>query len=150
MGNIDQNNNGAAVASLKGLGLKAKFDTLGCKLNFSETATMEELLAEQGVAAAAPDEVPDVLKLEVQSVLNGTVYAKNVVANMTHRPAKLVSLHSSIQGWYAGDVLSTGTPRAFHIQDGDVAECRIVGPNGFAMEPLKNPVVDLKKHPEKA
>ena len=47
-------------------------------------------------------------------------------------------------------MLSTGTPRAFHIQDGDVAECRIVGPDGFAMEPLKNPVVDLKKHPEKA
>ena len=103
-----------------------------------------------GPQLVTPDEVPDVLKLEVQSVLNGTVYAKNVVANMTHRPAKLVSLHSSIQGWYAGDVLSTGTPRAFHIQDGDVAECRIVGPDGFAMEPLKNPVVDLKKHPEKA
>ena len=53
---------------------------------------------------------------------------------------------SSIQGWYAGDVLSTGTPRAFHIQDGDIAECRIVGPDGFEMEPLKNPVVDLKLH----
>ena len=55
---------------------------------------------------------------------------------------------SSIQGWYAGDVLSTGTPRAFHIQDGDVAECRIVGPDGFEMAPLKNPVVDLKLHRE--
>ena len=53
---------------------------------------------------------------------------------------------SILQGWYAGDVLSTGTPRAFHIQDGDIAECRIVGPDGFEMEPLKNPVVDLKLH----
>ena len=96
-----------------------------------------------------PDEVPDVLKLEVQSVHNGEVYAKNVVSNMMHQPAKLVSLHSSIQGWLAGDVLSTGTPRAFHIQDGDVAECRICGPDGFSMEPLVNPVVDLKLHPEK-
>ena len=102
-----------------------------------------------GPELVTPDEVPDVLKLEVQSVHNGEVHAKNVVSNMTHRPAKLVSLHSSIQGWYAGDVLSTGTPRAFHIQDGDVAECRIYGPNGFSMEPLVNPVVDLKKHPEK-
>ena len=98
-----------------------------------------------GPQLVTPDEVPDVLKLEVQSVHNGEVYAKNVVANMTHRPARLVSLHSSIQGWYAGDVLSTGTPRAFPLQDGDVAECRIIGPDGFAMEPLKNPVVDLKK-----
>ena len=102
-----------------------------------------------GPQLVTPDEVPDVLKLEVQSVHNGEVYAKNVVANMTHRPARLVSLHSSIQGWYAGDILSTGTPRAFHIQDGDMAECRIVGPDGFEMRPLLNPVVDLKKHPEK-
>ena len=103
-----------------------------------------------GPQLVTPDEVPDVLKLEVQSVHNGEVYAKNVVANMTHRPARLVSLHSSIQGWYAGDVLSTGTPRAFPLADGDTAECRIVGPDGFEMQPLKNPVVDLKKHPEMA
>ena len=99
-----------------------------------------------GPQLVTPDEVPDVLKLEVQSVLNGEVYAKNTVSHMTHRPARLVSLHSSIQGWYAGDVLSTGTPRAFAIQDGDVAECRILGPDGFEMAPLVNPVVDLKKH----
>lgn len=102
-----------------------------------------------GSQLVTPDEVPDVLKLEVQSVYNGEVYAKNVVANMTHRPARLVSLHSSIQGWLPGDILSTGTPRAFHIQDGDVAECRIFGPDGFEMAPLVNPVVDLKLHPEK-
>lgn len=99
-----------------------------------------------GPQLVTPDEVPDVLKLNVQSVHNGEVHAENLVANMTHRPARLVSLHSSIQGWYAGDVLSTGTPRAFHIQDGDVAECRITGPDGFEMEPLVNPVVDLKLH----
>ena len=99
-----------------------------------------------GPELVTPDEVPDVLKLNVQSVHNGEVYAENVVSNMTHRPARLVSLHSSIQGWYAGDILSTGTPRAFHIQDGDIAECRIQGPDGFEMEPLKNPVVDMKKH----
>ena len=101
-----------------------------------------------GPQLVTPDEVPDVLKLEVQSVCNGEVYAKNTVDHMTHKPDRLVSLHSSIQGWYAGDILSTGTPRAFHIQDGDVAECRIVGPDGFSMEPLTNPVVDLKLHPE--
>ena len=102
-----------------------------------------------GPQFVTPDEVPDVLKIEVQSVLNGEIYAKNVVSNMTHVPSRLISLHSSIQGWYAGDILSTGTPRAFPLQDGDMAECRIYGPNGFSMEPLVNPVVDLKKHPEK-
>ena len=91
------------------------------------------------------DEVPDVAALTVQSVHNGKLHAENRVANMTHSPARLVSLHSSIQGWFPGDVLSTGTPRAFPIADGDVAECRIIGPDGFAFTPLTNPVRDLKK-----
>jgi len=102
-----------------------------------------------GPQLVTPDEVPDVLKLEVQSVHNGEVYAKSHVSNMAHQPAKLVSLHSKIQGWFAGDVLSTGTPRSFPIEEGDVAECRIYGPDGFVMEPLVNPVIDLKKHPER-
>ena len=103
-----------------------------------------------GPELVTPDEVPDVLKLEVQSVNNGEIRAQNTVDHMLHKPARLVSLHSSIQGWYAGDVLSTGTPRAFELRDGDRAECRIVGPDGFQMRPLVNPVVDLKLHPERA
>lgn len=102
-----------------------------------------------GPELVTPDEVPDVLALEVQSVHNGEIHAKNTVSNMTHRPAKLVSLHSSIQGWLSGDILSTGTPRAFPLADGDTAECRIYGPDGFEMEPLVNPVIDLKLHSAK-
>ncbi len=98
-----------------------------------------------GPQLVTPDEVPDVLKLRVQTVHNGIVHAENVVNNMTHKPSRLVSLVSHLQGWKAGDILSTGTPRAVHIEDGDVAECRIDGPDGFSMEPLKNHVVDLKK-----
>ena len=119
-------------------------DILLPKLKEAQKTTAETDL--DGERIKVPDEVPDVLKLEVQSVHNGEIHAKNTVDHMTHVPSRLVSLHSSIQGWYAGDVLSTGTPRAFHIQDGDIAECRIVGPDGFEMEPLKNPVVDLKLH----
>lgn len=98
-----------------------------------------------GPQLVTPDEVPDVLKLNVQTVHNGEVHAENVVNNMTHKPSRLVSLVSHLQGWLPGDVLSTGTPRAVHIEDGDTAECRIYGPDGFEMEPLINPVVDLKK-----
>lgn len=101
-----------------------------------------------GPQFVTPDEIDDVLQLKVQSVHNGEIHAENIVNNMTHKPARLISLISHMQGWKAGDVLSTGTPRAFHIVDGDTAECRITGPNGFVMEPLVNPVVDLKLHPE--
>lgn len=97
-----------------------------------------------GPQLVTPDEVDDVLQLEVQTVHNGEVHAKNVVNNMTHKPARLVSLISHMQGWLPGDVLSTGTPRAVAIQEGDIMECRIYGPNGFEIMPCVNPVIDLK------
>ena len=102
-----------------------------------------------GPQLITPDEVDDVCQLNVQFVHNGIIHAENIVGHMNHLPSRLISLHSRIQGWFAGDVLSTGTPRAFPIQDGDIAECRIQGPGGFGMESLVNPVVDLKIHPDK-
>lgn len=101
-----------------------------------------------GPQLVTPDEVKDVLKLTVQTIHNGKLHAENIVSNMTHKPARLVSLISHLQGWLPGDILSTGTPRAVHIEDGDTAECRILGSDGFTMEPLINPVVDLKKESE--
>ena len=43
-------------------------------------------------------------------------------------------------------VTARGLNYSDNIQDGDLAECRILGPNGFEMAPLVNPVKDLKKH----
>lgn len=97
-----------------------------------------------GPQFVTPDEIPDVLALEVATVHNGEVYAKNTVSNMTFTPSRLVALVSHMQGWRPGDVLSTGTPRAVHIVDGDTAECRITGPDDFSFAPLVNPVRDLK------
>lgn len=101
-----------------------------------------------GPELVTKDEVPDVLQLKVQCILNGRLQAENVVSNMIHKPAEIVVLNSQIMGWYAGDVITTGTPIPYSLKDGDAAECRIFGPDGFAMEPLINPVVDLKKHPD--
>ena len=92
-----------------------------------------------GPELVTPDEVPDVLKLKVATVLNGRVHAENVVANMTFPPPYLVSFHSRVMPWLPGDILSTGTPQAVPLKDGDVLECRI---DGFA--PLRNPVRDMK------
>lgn len=82
------------------------------------------------------DEVGDVEKLEVSTVLNGEVRRTNTVSNMTFSPWWLVSFHSRIMTLLPGDVISTGTPGAVVIQEGDVAECRIGG-----FKPLVNPVV---------
>jgi len=92
-----------------------------------------------GPELVTPDEVPDVHKLKVATVINDRVHAENVVANMTFPPPHLVSFHSRVMPWLPGDILSTGTPQAVPLKDGDVLECRI---EGFA--PLCNPVRDLK------
>lgn len=93
-----------------------------------------------GPVMLTPDEIDDVLKLKVSTVINGRVHAENVVSNMTFPPPYLVSFHSRVMPWLPGDILSTGTPQAVPLAHGDVLECRIEG-----FEPLRNPVIDLKR-----
>jgi 2-keto-4-pentenoate hydratase/2-oxohepta-3-ene-1,7-dioic acid hydratase in catechol pathway len=89
-----------------------------------------------GPELVTPEEIEDIDALEVATVLNGKVHRTNTVSNMTFSPWWLVSFHSHIMTLLPGDVISTGTPGAVVVQDGDVAECRITG-----FEPLYNPVV---------
>jgi 2-keto-4-pentenoate hydratase/2-oxohepta-3-ene-1,7-dioic acid hydratase in catechol pathway len=93
-----------------------------------------------GPVMVTPDEIADVLKLKVATVINGRVHAENVVSNMTFPPPYLVAFHSRVMPWLPGDILSTGTPQAVPLKHGDVLECRIEG-----FEPLRNPVIDLKQ-----
>lgn len=92
-----------------------------------------------GYLLVTPDEIDDVLKLKVATMINGDVHAENVVSNMTFKPAFLVTYHSTIMTLLPGDVISTGTPGAVHINDGDEVACRI---DGFPL--LVNGVKDLK------
>ncbi len=81
------------------------------------------------------DEVGEIEDLTVATVLNGEVLRENLVSNMTFSPWFLVSFHSKVMTLLPGDIISTGTPGAVVIKDGDVVECRI---DGFM--PLWNPV----------
>ena len=85
------------------------------------------------------EEVKDVSSLQVQTIINGKVYAENTVANLTFPPDFLVSYHSQIMTMLPGDIISTGTPGATPLKNGDIIECRISG-----FEPLMNHVIDLK------
>ena len=89
-----------------------------------------------GPELVTTDEVEDVEALEVATVLNGEARRKNTVSNMTFSPWWLVAFHSRVMRLLPGDVISTGTPGAVVVQQGDVAECRVSG-----FEPLANPVV---------
>ncbi|EMR06597.1 Ureidoglycolate lyase [Bhargavaea cecembensis DSE10] len=92
-----------------------------------------------GPQFVTPDEVEDLMKLEVSTMINGEVHRKNTVDHMTFNPLNLVSFHSKVMTLLPGDIISTGTPGAVVINNGDVVECRI---EGFA--PLLNHVRDLK------
>lgn len=85
------------------------------------------------------DEIENVFELKVRTMINGTLHAENVVSNMTFPPDYLVSYHSRIMTMLPGDIISSGTPGAVPLKDGDTVECRV---DGF--HPLVNPVADLK------
>jgi 2-keto-4-pentenoate hydratase/2-oxohepta-3-ene-1,7-dioic acid hydratase in catechol pathway len=93
-----------------------------------------------GPQLLTPDEIEDVAALNVATVINRTIHARNTVARMTFSPAFLVAFLSRVMTLLPGDIISTGTPGAVQINDGDRVECRI---DGF--QPLQNPVEDLKK-----
>jgi 2-keto-4-pentenoate hydratase/2-oxohepta-3-ene-1,7-dioic acid hydratase in catechol pathway len=97
-----------------------------------------------GPQLVTPDEVGDVYRLDVATVINGVVHARNTVDHMTFTPDVLIAYHSQVMTLLPGDIISTGTPGAVHIQHGDKVACRI---SGFA--PLENPVIDLKHPKEK-
>ncbi len=84
------------------------------------------------------DEVKDVSSLKIQTILNGKIWVENSVANMTFPPDFLISYHSKIMTMLPGDIISTGTPGAVQLKDGDMIECRISG-----FQPLINNVIDL-------
>lgn len=66
-------------------------------------------------------------EIEVTTAKNGRVHRSNRIADMIFSPELLVSFHSKVFPWQPGDLLSTGTPGAVVIEDGDTAECRIPG-----------------------
>ncbi|GAA5198684.1 hypothetical protein GCM10023322_72630 [Rugosimonospora acidiphila] len=78
---------------------------------------------------------PDLERLNIATVVNGTTVRANTVANMTHGLRRLISFHSAMMPLFPGDIISTGTPGAGVIRPGDVAEARI-----GAMLVLTNPV----------
>ena len=94
-----------------------------------------------GPQLVTPDEVDDVFRLKVSTIINGAIHAENTVDHMTFTPDVLIAYHSQVMTLLPGDIISTGTPGAVHIRHGDTVQCRI-----SRFMPLVNPVIDLK-HP---
>lgn len=80
--------------------------------------------------------------LEVRTVLDGQTIRSDRVLNMTFSPAELISFHSHVMPFHAGDILSTGTPGAVAIAPGQVVTCELVG-----LTSLSNPVSEGEEDP---
>jgi 2-keto-4-pentenoate hydratase/2-oxohepta-3-ene-1,7-dioic acid hydratase in catechol pathway len=85
--------------------------------SFSAITPLHEIIARFGGLA----------DIEVTTAKNGTPHRTNRVANMIFPPELLISFHSKVFPFYPGDLLSTGTPGAVPIEDGDLAQCNIAG-----------------------
>jgi 2-keto-4-pentenoate hydratase/2-oxohepta-3-ene-1,7-dioic acid hydratase in catechol pathway len=72
-----------------------------------------------GPHIAVPESGAALDDIEVRTVVNGEVRARNVVANMHFSPRELVAYHSEVMTLEPGDVISTGTPGAHPIDPGD-------------------------------
>jgi 2-keto-4-pentenoate hydratase/2-oxohepta-3-ene-1,7-dioic acid hydratase in catechol pathway len=90
--------------------------------SFGAVTPLPEVIARFGGLAA----------VEVTTAKNGGPHRTNRVANMIFPPEFLVSFHSKVFPFHPGDLLSTGTPGAVQIEDGDVAECWIPGIGNLA------------------
>ena len=78
-----------------------------------------------GPMILTPDEIKDIQNLSVSTVHNNHVEKSNRISNMIFPLNKLISFHSRVMTMEPGDIISTGTPGAVVINDGDTVECRI-------------------------
>lgn len=114
-------------------------DVLRQNTRYLELSKVFDTFFSFGPQLLTADEIDDISKLRVSTVVNGEIKGSNVVANMTFSPSFLVSFLSNVFTLNPGDIISTGTPRAAKITQDDTIECRI---DGF--ETLVNNVIDLK------
>ena len=78
---------------------------------------------------------------EVSTIHNGRVHRRNAISNMTFSPQHLISFHSEMMPLLPGDIISTGTPGAVVIHDGDSVTCEITGVGSLTNPVGRNPML---------
>jgi len=70
---------------------------------------------------------PRLSDVRISTVRNHEIEASATIADMIFSIPYLISFHSQVMPFYPGDVISTGTPGATVITQGDIVECAIEG-----------------------
>lgn len=78
-----------------------------------------------GPHIAIPECGVDLKDIEVRTIVNDEVRARNVVGNMHFPPRELVAFHSRMMTLEPGDIISTGTPGAHIIRPGDEVKASV-------------------------
>lgn len=78
-----------------------------------------------GPHLAVPGPGTDLDDVEVRTVVNDQVVARNEIRNMHFSPRELVAFHSDVMTLEPGDVISTGTPGAHPIEPGDSVRAEV-------------------------
>jgi len=78
-----------------------------------------------GSRIVVPEPGTDLASLEVRTVVDDKVVARNTVSNMHFSPRELVAFHSRVMTFEPGDLLSTGTPGAHEIEPGDTVRAEV-------------------------
>lgn len=80
-----------------------------------------------GAEMVSLDEVPDITRLEVATLHGSREHRRDTVAHMRFGPWELVSFFSHVSTLEPGDMISTGTPGAAVLADGDEIGCVVTG-----------------------
>lgn len=102
-------------------------DVLARNTRYLQRAKSFDTFFSFGPVIVTVDEIEDVDSLEVQTLHNGSVFSRDFVSNMKHRPFQLAAFHSRVMTFEPGDILSTGCPKGARIHPGDSVEARIEG-----------------------
>ena len=135
--NIDEDSAMDAVLGIVPIIDVTALDILNKNPRFLTRAKSYDTFFSFGPFITTTDEIPDLHSLKVSTIRNGQIVHSNTVDQMTFSPEFLVSFHSRVFTFEAGDILSPGTPGAALISPGDEVRCRFDFPG---IPDLVNPV----------
>lgn len=117
--NVDENDFDDVVAGFLPVIDMTAEDILQRNPRFLTRAKSYDTFLVPGATLAVPEDSLDLTSLSVKTEVNGVVKAENKIQNMLFPPAEIVSFHSKVMSLEPGDMFSTGTPGAAHIEPGD-------------------------------
>lgn len=123
--NVDEENSKSVVFGYVPIIDMTAEDILQRNPRFLTVAKSFDTFFSFGPMILTPDEIKDIQNLSVTTVHNNHAEKTNKISNMIFSLNKLISFHSKVMTMEPGDIISTGTPGAVVINDGDTIESRI-------------------------